>query len=206
MPNINSQKFHHYVDVELSGQACYRHPANVEGHALTYGSTLRIGPGVYEMGAATFDGVTLEGLGSKQDVVLANLVLTAANTVIFKNLTLSGNSPAAASTSAAIFTTTSCNTTSKIRFEDVMFVNGDFGIDHQGLSALWLERCDGTGVDRLLRSNAVHAANVNFTVGNLSSNAWFTGANATLKAATTFMSSGGAANTGNTTKTARSAL
>ena len=206
MPNINAQKFQHFVDAELAGQACYRHPANIEAHALTYGSTIRMAPGVYEMGSATYDGVTFEGLGGKQDVVLANLVLTAANTVIFKNLTLSGNSPAAASTSASIFTTTGSNTTSKIRFEDVMFTNGDFGIDHQGLSALWLERCDGTGVDRLLRSNAVHAANVNFTVGNLSANAWFTGANATLKAATTFMSSGGAAHTGNTTKTARSAL
>lgn len=206
MPNINAQKFIHYVDAELAGQACYRHPANIEAHALTYGSTIRMAPGVYEMGSATYDGVTFEGMGAKQDVVLANLILTAANTVVFKNLTLSGNSPAAASTSASIFTTTSSNTTSKIRFEDVMFTNGDFGIDHQGLSALWLERCDGTGVDRLLRSNAVHAANVNFTVGNLSSNAWFTGANATLKAVTTFMTFGGAANTGNTTKTARSAV
>jgi hypothetical protein len=158
------------------------------------------------MGSMTLDDITLEGVGSKRDVVLANLVLTAANTVTFRNLTLSGNSPAAASTAASLFTTTSCNTTSKIRFEEVSFTNGDFGIDHQGLSALWLERCDGTGVDRLLRSNAVHAANVNFTIGNLSSNAWFTGANSALKAATTFMSYAGAANTGNTTKTARSAL
>ena len=105
-----------------------------------------------------------------------------------------------------IVTTTSYITTSKCRFEGLMFTNGDFGTDHQGLSALWLVNCDGTGIDRLLRSNAVHAANVNFTVGNLSSNAWFTGANATLKAASTFMSHAGGANTGNTTKTARSAL
>lgn len=200
------QKFIHHIDAELSGQAAYRHPANVESHALTYGSTLRLYPGVYEMGAFTLDGITVEGYGSRDDVVVANLVLTAANTVTFRNLTLSGNSPAAASTAASVFTTTSCNTTSKIKFYDCVFTNGDFGIDHQGLSALWIENCDGTGVDRLLRSNAVHAANVNFTVGNLSSNAWFTGANATLKAATTFMAYAGGANTGNTTKTARSAL
>lgn len=200
------QKFIHHIDAELSGQAAYRHPANVESHALTYGSTLRMYPGVYEMGSMTLDGITIEGYGSRDDVVLANLVLTAANTVVFRNVTFSGNSGVAASTGASLFTTTNCNTTSKIKFYNVSFTNGDFGIDHQGLSALWLENCDGTGVDRLLRSNAIHAANVNFTVGNLSSNAWFTGANAGLKAATTFMSYAGAANTGNTTKTARSAL
>lgn len=200
------QKFTHYIDNELSGQAAYRHPANVESHAKTLGTTMVLSPGVYEMSSFTADGISFEGVGNKADVVLANLVLTAANTVTFKNLSLSGNSPVAASTGRSIFITNDSPATSTVRFEDVKFVNGDFGIDNQGASALWIERCDGTSVDRLLRSNAVHAANVNFTMGNLAGNAWFTGANATLKAATTFMSFGGAANTGNTTKTARSAL
>mgnify|MGYP001571951259 CR=1 FL=1 len=206
MPAIGSQKFTHYVDSELSGQAAYRHPANIESHALTYGTTIMLQPGVYEMSSFTADGITFKGLGNRADVVLANLLLTAANTVVFNNLTLSGNSDAAASTGRSIFIENASNAASTVRFEGVKFTSGDFGIDNQGASALWLEYCDGTGVDRLLRSNAVHAANVNFTMGNLAGNAWFTGANATLKAATTFMSYGGAANTGNTTKTARAAL
>lgn len=206
MPAIGSQKFTHYVNAELGGQAAYKHPANIESHALTYGSTIMLEPGTYEMGNFTADGITFKGIGSRADIVLANLVLTAANTVTFAGLTLSGNSPVTASTSRSIFITNDSNTTSKVRFTDVAFTNGDFGIDSQGLSALWVEYCDGTGVDRFMRSNSVHAANVNFTVGNLVANAWFTGANATLKAATTFMSFAGAANTGNTTKTARSAL
>ncbi len=200
------QKFIHDVSPELTHEAAYKSFSGIESHALTSGSTVRFLPGTYEMGAVSLDGIIFEGLGARESVVLCNTVATVANTVVFRNLTLSGNSPAAASTAASLFVTNSSNGLSTLKLDRVKFTNGDFGVDSQGLSAIQMDFCDGTGVDRLLRSNSVVAANVNFTVGNLSSNAWFTGANAGLKAATTFMTFGGGANTGNTTKTARSAV
>lgn len=200
------QKFIHQVDAELSGDAAYKTFASIEGHALTPGTTVRFFPGVYELGSISLDNISFEGAGNREHVVLANAVVTAANTVSFRNVTFSGNSDVAGSTGASIHITNASNASSVVKFDYVNFVYGDFGVDLQGLSKLHMNYCDGTGVDRLLRSNAVHAANVNFTMGNLAGNAWFTGANAGLKAVTTFMTYGGAANTGNTSKTARSAV
>jgi hypothetical protein len=195
-----AQKFVHDVSPELTHEAAYKNFANIESHALTSGSTIRFWPGVYEIGNATFDGITLEGMGAKESVVLCNSNVTLANTVNIRNVTLSGNSPAAASTSAAIFVTNASNAVAKGVFENVNFTNGDFGIDNQGLPALVFNRCDFTGVDRAIQSNSVLSANASFCFFNTTSNSYFKGANTGLKAIQVRASYSGGSNTGNTTK------
>ena len=195
------QKFLHHVDAELSYNAQYKTFDEIPSHALNFGSTIRFMPGVYEMGTINLDSITFEGMGNPADVVLANLILgsATANTNIFRNLTLRGNSDVAASSGRSVFITNGA--TGTVKFEGVRFTTGDFGIDNQALVSLVVDRCDATGVDRAIRSNAVASANVRFSVLNSSSNAYFTGANATLKAIQVIASQSGGANTGNTVKT-----
>lgn len=202
-----AQKFLHGVSPELAYDAAYKNFANIEAHALTAGSTVRFYPGTYEMGSLTLDNITLEGVGGKEDVVLCNAVVTAANTVIFRGLTLSGNSPAAASTSRSVFITNASNSAATlVRFEETRFTNGDFGVDNQGLVQLDLIRVDARNVDRAIRSNSVVSANVSLSLLNSSSNAYFTGANATLKAVQVRSSFSGGSNTGNTLETVVAAI
>jgi hypothetical protein len=195
------QKFLHMVDADLSYNAQFKTFDEIPSHALNFGSTIRFMPGVYEMGTINVDSLTFEGIGNPADVVLANLVLgsASANTNIFRNITLQGNSGVAASTGRSVFITTGAAGT--VKFENVIFTNGDFGIDNQALVALVVDRCDASATDRAIRSNAVVSANVRFSVLNSSSNAYFTGANATLKAIQVIASRSGGANTGNTVKT-----
>jgi hypothetical protein len=195
------QKFLHYVSPELVGEAAYKNFANIESHALTSGSVIKFYPGTYEMGSQALDGVILEGEGSRESVILCNLVTTISNTVVFRNLTLSGNSPAAASTSRSIHINNASNAAAMAKFDQVVFTNGDFGVDNQGLSQLEFVYVDGRGVDRFLRSNSVVSANIMFSLLNTSSNAFFTGANATLKAVQVRHSFSGGSNTGNTVRT-----
>lgn len=202
-----AQKFLHGVSPELAYDAAYKNFANIEAHALTAGTTVRFYPGTYEMGSVTLDNITLEGAGGKENVVLCNAVVTAANTVIFRGLTLSGNSPAAASTSRSVYITNESNSASTlVRFEEVVFTNGDFAVDNQGLVNLDFVRVDARGVDRAIRSNSVVSANVSLSVLNSSSNAYFTGANAGLKAVQVRSSFSGGSNTGNTVETVVSAI
>lgn len=197
-----AQKFLHGVSPELAYDAAYKNFANIEAHALTAGTTVRFYPGTYELGSLSLDNITIEGAGGKENVVLCNAVLTAANTVVFRGVTLSGNSPAAASTSRSIYITNASNSASTlVRFEEVNFTNADFGIDNQGLVQLDLVRIDARGVDRAVRSNSVVSANVALSLLNTSGNAYFTGANATLKAVQVRASFSGGSNTGNTVKT-----
>lgn len=195
------QKFLHMVDADLSYNAQFKTFDEIPSHALNFGSTIRFMPGVYEMGTINVDSLTFEGIGNPADVVLANLVLgsASANTNIFRNLTLQGNSGVAASTGRSIFITTGA--TGTVKFEGVTFTTGDFAIDNQALVALVVDRCDASTTDRAIRSNAVVSANVRFSVLNSSSNAFFTGANATQKAVQVIASRSGGANTGNTVKT-----
>lgn len=195
------QKFLHLVDAELSYNAQYKSYDEIPSHALNFGSTIRFLPGVYEMGTINVDSLTFEGLGNPEDVVLANLVLgsASANTNVFRNLTLRGNSGAAASTGRSVFITNGA--TGTVKFTGVNFTNGDFAIDNQALAALVVDRCDASATDRAIRSNAVVSANVRFSVLNASSNAYFTGANATLKAVQVIASQSGGSNTGNTVET-----
>jgi hypothetical protein len=195
------QKFLLGVSPELTGGAAYKNFANIESHALTAGTTVRFFPGTYEMGNCTWDGINIEGYGAKEAVVLCNANLTVANTVTVRNVTLSGNSPAAASTSAALFMTNATNAVAKITFEGCNFTNGDFGVDNQGLAALVFNRCDFTGVDRAIQSNSILSANASFCFFNTSSNAYFKGANTGLKAIQVRASFSGGSNTGNTTRT-----
>jgi hypothetical protein len=195
------QKFLHIVDADLSYNAQFKTFDEIPSHALNFGSTIRFMPGVYEMGTINLDSLTFEGIGNPADVVLANLVIggASANTNIFRNVTLSGNSGVAASTGRSVFITNGA--TGTVRFENVTFTNGDLGIDNQALVALVVDRCDASVVDRAIRSNAVVSANVRFSVLNASSNAYFTGANATLKAVQVIASRSGGSNTGNTVET-----
>lgn len=195
------QKFLHHVDAELSYNAQYKTFDEIPSHALNFGSTIKFMPGVYEMGTINLDSITFEGMGNPADVVLANLILgsATANTNIFRNLTLQGNSGVAASSGRSVFITNGA--TGTVKFEGVRFTTGDLGIDNQALVSLVVDRCDATGVDRAIRSNAVVSANVKFSVLNSSSNAYFTGANATLKAVQVIASQSGGSNTGNTVET-----
>jgi len=195
------QKFLHVVDTELSYNAQYKSYDEIPSHALNFGSTIRFLPGVYEIGTINTDSLTFEGIGNTEDVVLANLVLgsASANTNVFRNLTLRGNSGVAASTGRSVFITNGA--TGTVKFNGVTFTNGDFAIDNQALVALVVDRCDASATDRGIRSNAVAAANVRFSVLNASSNAYFTGANATLKAVQVIASQSGGSNTGNTVET-----
>lgn len=195
------QKFLHIVDAELGYNAQFKTFDEIPSHALNFGSTIRFMPGVYEMGTINVDSLTFEGIGNPADVVLANLILgsATANTNVFRNLTLQGNSGVAASTGRSIFITNGA--TGTVKFQRVQFTNGDFAIDNQALVALVVERSDASTTDRAIRSNAVVAANVHFSVLNASSNAYFTGANATLKAVRVIASQSGGSNTGNTVET-----
>jgi hypothetical protein len=202
------QKFIHLVDAELSQNAQFKSFDEIPAHALNWGTTIRFLPGVYEMGTLNnVDNLTFEGVGNPADVVLANLVLanTTANTNNFRNLTLSGNSGAAASTGRSLMVNNGA--TGTLRFRDVIFTRGDFGIDNQAAGvSLLLEYCDASGVDRALRSNAAASTNVRFSVLNASANAYFTGANATAKAIQIVASQSGGSNTGNTTRTVTALL
>lgn len=198
------QKFIHDVSPELTKEAAFKSFANIESHALTAGTTIRFLPGTYEMGSITLDGINLEGLGARESVILCNTVATVANTVAIRNVTLSGNSPGAASTAASIYLTNSSNAQSNVTFEGVKFINGDFGVDSQGTSTLVFNRVDATGVDRFLRSNSVQSANVSFSLLNTSSNAYFTAANAQNKAIQVRSCYSGGSNTGTTVKTVSS--
>lgn len=195
------QKFLHMVDADLSYNAQFKTYDEIPSHALNFGSTIRFMPGVYEMGTINVDSLTFEGIGNPADVVLANLILgsATANTNIFRNLTLQGNSGVAASSGRSVFITNGA--TGTVRFEGVRFTTGDFGIDNQALVALVVDRCDATATDRAIRSNAVVSANVRFSVLNAGSNAYFTGGNAALKAVQVIASQSGGSNTGNTVET-----
>lgn len=195
------QKFIHFVSPELTQEAPYRSFANIESHALTAGTTVRFYPGTYEMGTVTLDGINLEGIGARESVVLCNMVATIANTVTIRNVTLSGNSPAAASTSYDMFITAASNTASRVYFEEVTFAVSDFGVDNQGTGLLSFNRVDATATSRFLRSNSVASANVSFSLLNTSSNAYFTAANAELKAIQLRHTFSGGSNTGTTTRT-----
>jgi hypothetical protein len=195
------QKFLLGVSAELTGTAAYRNFSNIETHALTAGTTVRFFPGTYELGSATWDGINIEGYGAKEAVVIANANVTMANTVTVRNITFSGNSATAASTSASLFITNATNAAAAVTFDGVNFTNGDFGVDNQGLAKLTFNRCDFTSVDRAIKSNSVVSANVSFCFLNNSSNAYFTGANAALKAVQVRASYSGGSNTGNTVKT-----
>jgi xanthine dehydrogenase molybdopterin-binding subunit B len=197
----STQKFIHGVSPDLVRNSTYRNYANIESHALTAGSTVQFFPGTYEMGNVTFDNINLEGIGARESIVLCNANATFANTVTIRNLTFSGNSAVAASSSASLFITAATNAAAVIRFEAVNFTTGDFGVDNQGLAALSFNRCDFTGVDKAIKSNSVVSANVSFTLLNSTSNAYFTGANAALKAIQVRSSFSGGSNTGNTVKT-----
>ena len=188
-----------YLSPTLTQDSNYRNFSDIDANVLNIGSTLRFHPGTYEMGSANVDGITFEGIGSRNDVVLANLLLTTANTTTFKNVTLSGNSGITASSSRSIFI--AGGSTGTVRFESVRFVNADFGIDNQSLAALWMEYCDASQVDRAIRNNSVVAANVAWSRLNASSNAFYTGGNTGLKVVQVVMSTSGGSNTGNTTRT-----
>lgn len=197
------QKFIHLVDAELSQNAQFKSYDEIPTHALNWGSTIRFLPGVYEMGTLNnVDNLTFEGVGNPADVVLANVVLasTTANTNAFRNLTLSGNSAAVGSSGRSIYVT--LGATGTLRFRDVVLTRGEYGIDNQSNTiSLVLEYCDATGTDKAIRSNAVVSANVRFSVLNSTANAYFTGANATLKAVQVIASQSGGSNTGNTLET-----
>jgi len=202
------QKFIHQVDDELADDAQYRHITDIPASALNLGTTVILNPGVYEFNSNTginFDNITFKGVGAKADVVLANLVLgsTCANTIVFENLTLSGNSPAAGSTSRSLFITNGSSAT--VKLYDVTLKNADFGVDNQSTGLVQLWRVEAHGVDRAVRSNAAFTEAF-FSYLSVSSNAWFTGANATLKAANITATFAGAANTGNTSKTTKTLL
>lgn len=193
-------KFVHFVDPELKENAPYRTLSAIPTADLKAGSTVCFYPGTYEMGTVNLNGLALEGFGDPNQVILANLTLGASTTStnIFKNLTLRGGNAEAASASGAIVVHRSA--TGTIKFRDVIFTNADFGIDNQSTATVYVEYSDATGVDRALRSNA--AANyVKFSALNTTSNAYFTPANATLKAVTVVASQSGGSNTGNTTET-----
>lgn len=168
------QKFIHLVDAELSQNAQYKSFADIPAHALNFGTTIQFLPGVYEMGTVNADSLTFEGVGNRADVVLANLVLgsATANTVVFRNLTLSGSNVVAASGSNAIAITDGAAGT--VRFRHVVFENADFAIDNQGrANFLEVEYCRGK-TDRGIRSNSTASANIWFSVINATSNVYFT--------------------------------
>lgn len=200
------QKFIHKVDSELSGDAQYRTYGGISASALNIGSTIEFSPGVYEMGSVNVDGIHFRGVGAREEVILANMVLGAssANTITFTNLTLSGNSPAAASTARSLFVTN--GSTATLRFRDVRFITGDFAVDNQSEGSMYFFGVDATGVDRAFRANAASTTEVAFSSLNGSSNAYFTGANAVAKAVITIASYSGGSNTGNTTETVRALI
>lgn len=193
-------KFVHFVDPDLKENAPYRTFSGIPSADLKAGSTVMFYPGTYEMGTINLNNITLEGFGDPNQVILANLTLGASttNTNVLRNLTLRGANAVAGSASGAIVVNASA--TGTIKFRDVLFTNADFGVDNQSVATVYIEYSDATGVDRALRSNA--AANyIKFSPLNTSSNAYFTPANAVLKAVTVVASQSGGSNTGNTSET-----
>lgn len=171
------QKFIHLVDAELSQNAQYKTFGDIPSHALNFGTTIQFLPGTYEMGTVNADSLTFEGIGNRNDVILANLNLgsATANTITFRNLTLHGSNPAAASGSNSIAITDGA--TGTVSFRQVVFGNADFAIDNQGrANFLELHYCRGN-TDRGIRSNSTASANIWFSVINASSNVYFTALN-----------------------------
>lgn len=202
------QKFVHLVDAELSGDAQFKSFSEIPTHALNWGSTVQFLPGTYEIGSITgIDNITFEGIGNPLDVVLANVVLanTTANTVVFRNLTLSGNSGAAASTGRSVLIEDGA--TGTVRFREVTFTNGDFAIDNRGRqNFLVVDSCQ-MQTDRGIRSNSTVSANIWFSILNATSNAYFTTFSDT--AARPFRvvaSQSGGGNVGNSVKTVSALL
>lgn len=197
-----AQKFLLGVSPELTDDAAYKSFSNIESHALTAGTTIRFYPGTYEMGSVTFDGINIEGTGARESVVLCNAVVTVANSVSIRNVTFSGNNASIPGTAgAALFIAVASNGASSLKVEDSRFINADFGVDNQGTGLLTFNRVDATGVDRFLRSNSVASGNISFSLLNTTSNAYFTAANAQLKAIQVRHTFSGGSNTGTTTKT-----
>ncbi len=195
------QKFIHGVSPELRDDAAYKTFASIEGHALTAGTTVKFFPGTYELGAVSLDAINIEGVGARESVVLCNVVATIANTVTIRNVTFSGNNASIPGTAgAALFITVGSNVTSHLKVAQTNFVNADFGVDNQGVGLLAFNSVDATGVDRFLRSNSVASGNISFSMLNTTSNAYFTAANAQLKAIQVRHSFSGGSNTGTTTK------
>lgn len=201
------QKFIHVVDLELSQDSQYKSFSDIPSHALNFGSTIKFLPGVYEMGTVNADSLTFEGVGNRADVVLANLVLgsATANTVVFRNLTLSGSNTTAASGSNAIAITDGAAGT--VTFRDVLFQSADFAIDNQGRGNFLEVQYSHAKTDRGIRSNSTASANVWYSVLNASSNVYFTTLN--NDAARPFRiiaSQSGGSNSGNSVKTVSSLL
>lgn len=193
------QKFVHLVDRELSQDAQYKSFADIPTYDLNVGSTLKFLPGVYEMGAATMDGLTVEGMGNRDDVVLANLVLTATgNTVTFRGVSFSGNSAVAASTGKDVYI--AAGSTAPVVFEDVTFKASDFGVDSHGSGTVTFNRVDATATDRAMRVGN-GAGVINYSMLNTGSNAYFNVAGSTIRAVTVRQSFSGGSNGATSTKT-----
>lgn len=195
------QKFIHIVDLELSQDAQYKSFSEIPSHALNFGSTIRFLPGVYEMGTVNADSLTFEGVGNRADVVLANIVLgsATANTVTFRNLTLSGSNTTATSGSNAIAITDGA--TGTVTFRDVLFQSADFAIDNQGRANFLEVQYSHAKTDRGIRSNSTASANLWYSVLNATSNVSFTTLNNDAARPFRIIASTGGSNTGNSVKT-----
>jgi len=187
----------------LTDDAQYKNFADIDSWQLNIGSTIQLFPGTYEVGTIALDGVHVQGIGNRAGVILANANLSAstANVVHFSGVTFRGNSAVTTSSARGIFIAAATPAATTLKFTDCAFENAEFGIDNQGLTTLVVDRCDFSQVDKAIRSNAVVSANVAFTQLNSSSNAYFTGANATLKAVQVKSAYSGGSNTGNTLET-----
>lgn len=197
------QRYVHLIDDELTRDAQYRSFSAIPSHAINWGTVIQFLPGTYEMGTIRdMDNVTFEGVGAPQDVILANVVLanTTANTVIFRNLTLSGNSAAVGSTGRSILIEDGA--TGTVRFREVLFTTGDFGIDNRGrANFLVVDSCQFT-TDKAIRSNSTVSANIWYSILNATSNAYFsTFTNDAARPFRVVASTSGGSNSGNSVRT-----
>jgi hypothetical protein len=203
MPGKNTYR------VGADGTANYPDLVSIPAEILAQSNTsILIYPGTYTAPTnAVIVDCSFIGVGDRDEIVI-NGPFTIANTssdaALFENLSLVGSNAAAASGSACVTKLGAASL--PIKFERVIFSNADVAVIHAGeLSFATTNRqvlmnySDASGVDKAVRANA--NVGINFSMLNLSSNAYFTSGGGTgTPAVTVRASTSGGSNTGATTK------
>ena len=208
------------ISPSLTDDAHYRAITDVPQVVLnSVGSTLRFYPGTYAAASANLDGVAIEGVGSREDVIINSLTLGigGANTVAIRGVTLNtlvntGNANlviedcliAAANDLATLGSAGIENgeagviSTGTVAIRRSRVSQGDIVLLQHSEGDVDMSYVHAIGADRGMLSNA--NARVEFC--NFGANAYFTpGGTASYVPNVTTVASSGGANTGNTTET-----
>lgn len=209
-----NQKFVHKVSPELTDDAQYKSPTDIESVALTQGTTILLYPGEYSgLTGLTWDDITIKGVGDIDEVIIHGPVTftnTAANTCTFENIYFKGSNIVTTSDAVCVEFGHADDASGGVKpvFKECKFSNAEHAVRQHGATGdieIW--RVDAGGVNQAIVSNA--NCNVSFSILNLAANAYFAhgGGNSDGDATVRVLAShSGGSNTGSTIETVRALI